>query len=63
MYDNITFKLKYPTIDQVVQRIQEYGPTCLLYKVDLERAFDNLKVNTLHYPLLGLCCGMISLLT
>ena len=55
IYDNIPFKLQYPTIDQVVQKIQEYGPTCLLYKVDLERAFRNLKVDPLYYPLLGLC--------
>ena len=55
VYDDIPFTLKYPTVDQVVQKIQEYGPTCLLYKVDLERAFRNLKVDPLYYPLLGLC--------
>ena len=55
IYDNIPFTLKYPTVDQVVQKIQEYGPTCLLYKVDLQRAFCNLKVDPLYYPLFCLC--------
>ena len=55
IYDNIPFILKYPTIDQVVENIQENVPTCLLYKMDLERAFPNLKVDPLYYPLLGLC--------
>ena len=39
VYDDIPFNLKYPTVDQVVERIQLVGPTAKLFKVDLERAF------------------------
>ena len=54
VYDNIPFNLKYPTIDQVVECIQLVGPTARLFKVDLERAFRNLRVDPYDYPLLGL---------
>ena len=42
VYDDIPFILQYPTTDQVVERIKLVGPSALLYKVDLERAFCNL---------------------
>ena len=54
IYDDIPFLLKYPTIDQVVERIQCLGPSAMLFKVDLERAFRNLRVDPYAYPLLGL---------
>ena len=54
VYDDVPFILKYPTIDQVVERIKLVGPSALLYKVDLERAFRNLRVDPFDYPLLGL---------
>ena len=54
VYDDIPFNLKYPTIDQVVEHIQLVGPTAKLFKVDLERAFRNLRVGPYDYPLLGL---------
>ena len=54
VYDDVPFILKYPTIDQVVERIKLVGPSALLYKVDLERAFHNLHVDPFDYPLLGL---------
>ena len=54
VYDDVPFILKYPTIDQVVERINLVGPSALLYKVDLERAFRNLQVDPFDYPLLGL---------
>ena len=54
VYDNILFKLKYPTIDQVVECIKEIGPSAKLFKIDLERAFRNLRVDPYDYPLMGL---------
>ena len=54
IYDDMPFTLKYPTIDQVVERIQLLGPSAMLFKVDLERAFHNLGVYPYDYPLLGL---------
>ena len=54
VYDDVAFILKYPTIDQVVERIKLVGPSALLYKVDIERAFHNLHINPYYYRLLGL---------
>ena len=48
------FQLKYPTIDQIVHKINEIGPDALLYKVDLQRAFRNLRIDPLDYKVLGL---------
>ena len=53
MFDCMPFSLKYPTIDMVIEKIQDIGPDALLYKVDLERAFTNLRIDPLAYPL---CC-------
>ena len=52
-FDCMSFNLKYPTIDMVIEKIEELGPEALLYKVDLERAFRNLRINPIAYPL---CC-------
>ena len=54
VFDNVPFHLKYPSIDLLVQKINEIGPTALLYKIDLERAFRNLKIDPYDYPVLGL---------
>ena len=54
IYDDIPFTLKYPTIDQVVERIQLMGPSAMLFQVDLEQAFRNLRVDSYDYPLLGM---------
>ena len=53
-YDDMPFKLKYPTIDLIVERIKEIGPSAKLFKVDLERAFRNLRVDPCDDPLMGL---------
>ena len=47
-------KLKYPTIDNLVEKISILGPSAQLYKVDLQRAYRNLRVDPRDYPLLGL---------
>ena len=54
VFDEIFFTLKYPTIDLVVEKIRSMGPKALLFKVDLQRAFRNLRIDPLDYPLLGL---------
>ena len=51
-FDDISFTLKYPTIDLVVEKIREMGPDAQLFKVDLQRAFRNLCIDPLDYPLL-----------
>ena len=50
VFDEMNFVLKYPTIDMVI----EIGPKALLYKIDLERPFRNLRVDPSAYPLLCL---------
>ena len=52
-YDDIPFKLKYPTIDQVVEHIKKRDPSAELYKIDLECAFRNLRVDPYDYPFIG----------
>ena len=52
--DILFAKLKYPTIDNLVERISQIGTSALLYKVDLQRAYCNLRVDPRDYPLLGL---------
>ena len=52
--DDISFTLIYPTLYRVVERIQLMGPSALLFKVDLEQTFWNLRVDPYDYPLLGL---------
>ena len=54
LFDEIFFTLKYPTIDLVVEKIRSMGPSALLFKVDLQRAFRNLRIDPSDYPLLGL---------
>ena len=38
----------------IVERIKEIGPSAKLFKVDLECAFRNLRVDPYDYPLMGL---------
>ena len=52
--DCLHIKLAYPTIDNLVSQISRIGPHALLYKVDLQRAYRNLRVDPLDYPAMGL---------
>ena len=51
--DNASFKLKLPTPLDFAERIREKGQGCLLYKVDLSRAYRQLRSDPLDWPLLG----------
>ena len=46
------FKLHYPATDNLVQLINEKGPKCLLYKVDIKRCYRWLPVDPYDYHLL-----------
>ena len=48
------FKLHYPATDNLVELINEKGPKCLLYKVDIKRCYRWLPVDPYDYHLLGL---------
>ena len=39
------FKLKFPSVDDITARIRDLGGKCLLYKIDLQRAFSHLKLD------------------
>ena len=54
LFDEIEFSLKYPLIDLVVEENRELGPDALLFRVDLQRAFRNLRMDPRDRPLLGL---------
>ena len=44
-YLGANFLLKYPTVDDIVARLNELGPGALLYKVDMSRAFRHLRID------------------
>ena len=44
-YMGILFKLKFPTVDDITDRITQVNGYCLLYKIDLQRAFRHLKLD------------------
>ena len=53
-FDEIDFVLKYPSIDLVLEKIRQSKSQAILYKVDLQRAYRNLRIDPLAYPLFGL---------
>ena len=53
-YLGIPYKLHYPTVDDYVRLILHNGVGCMLYKVDLARAFRMMPTDPLDYPLLGI---------
>ena len=48
------YKLKLPTVDDFVERLVHLGKGCMMYKIDLARAFRQLPVDPCDYPLLCL---------
>ena len=53
-YLGTAFKLLYPTVDNFVERLRILGRGCHMTKIDLSRAFRQLKVDPRDYPLLCL---------
>ena len=53
-YDGHNFTLTYPSIDDIVDRVSQLGHNALIYKVDLKRAFRNLKIDPADMNNLGL---------
>ena len=48
------FKLHYPTTVYLIKLINDKGPMCLLYKVDIERSYRWLPVDPFDFHLLGM---------
>ena len=53
-YLGTAFKLTYPSVDTFVERLRSLGKGCQMFKIDLSRAFRQLKVDPGDYPLLRL---------
>ena len=53
-YLGTPFLLKLPTIDTITSQIKALGKGCMLYKVDISRAFRHVKIDSKDYDLLGL---------
>ena len=53
-YLGTAFKLNYPSVDTFVERLVSLGRGCHMLKIDLSRAFRQLKVDPADYPLLCL---------
>ena len=54
VYLGTKFVLNYPSIDNIVHRLIQLGPGSMLFKIDISRAFRQLKVNPGDIDLLGL---------
>ena len=52
--DGAAFKLKLPTPHTLADRIRALGRGCLIYKIDLSRAYRQLRSDPLDWPLLGI---------
>ena len=53
-YLGTTFKLNYPSVDTYVEHLVSLGKGCHMLKIDLSRAFRQLKVDPADYSLLCL---------
>ena len=53
-YLSLDFVLNYPSVDDIVKRVSELRPRSLLCKVDISRAFRQLKVDPGDINLPGL---------
>ena len=54
VYDGVPFKLKYPTVENIVTAIEQFDSDVLLSKIDVSRAFRNLRTDPGDFDLLGL---------
>ena len=56
-YMGSEFRLTFPTLDDLTQRLVKLGRGAHIYKIDVSRAFRHLKVDPFDYDLLGLTWG------
>ena len=54
MYLGAKFLLNYPSVDNIIDRLIQLGPGSMLFKIDISRAFRQLKVDPGDIDLLGL---------
>ena len=51
------FELKYTSVDDIVHSLKQLGPTALLYKIDISRAFRHIRIDPVDLDLLGVKHG------
>ena len=56
-YMGTDFQLRFPTVDNMVDRIVSLKGNCLLYKVDIERAFRQFKIRPTDQKYTGIMWG------
>ena len=54
IYPSVEFNLKYPTVDSLIDAIKDKQGDVLLSKIDISRAFHNLRLDPCKYDLMGL---------
>ena len=53
-FDNYPGVLQYPTVDHIVQAVNRLGSDSLLFKIDLKRAYRNLRSDPRDFSVLGI---------
>ena len=48
------FKLTYPSIDNITQKLKELGPGAMIFKIDISRAFRHIRIDPKDIDLLGI---------
>ena len=54
IFNDVGYALKYPTIDHIVEQMAKSADDALLYKIDLKRAYRNLRTDPCDLSVLGL---------
>ena len=54
MYLGTDYTLTYPSIDHITQSLVKLGPAAQIYKIDISRAFRQIKIDPADIDLLGL---------
>ena len=53
MYLDTEYLLKYPLVDRITTTLKQLGPAAMIYKVDISRAFHQIKIVPTDIDLLG----------
>ena len=52
-YDDQDYILKYPSVDDILNDINQIGKDAYLFKIDISRAFRNLRLDPKDYDVMG----------
>ena len=45
LYLGTKFQLKYPSVDSIIRTVNNFGPYCLIFKIDISRAFRHIRID------------------